>query len=139
MGGHVHEVAGVGHERAQCVGGGQRGLGRRRHLHQVDVEVQQAGVGHAARRGQGVVEHGLGFQRPRSVGGTPGGQVPQRPGGEVEQRVGVERGHVEVVGVRGVNLAHRLGVGERPAAEILGRLGGRIAMGDRLDQRSLDR
>ena len=41
---HVHQVAGVGDERAQLVGDRQRPLGERRHLHQVHVEVHESGV-----------------------------------------------------------------------------------------------
>ena len=42
MGRHVHQVAHVGRHLAQPVTGDQRRLRMRRHLHQMDVQVQQA-------------------------------------------------------------------------------------------------
>jgi hypothetical protein len=56
VGGHVHQVAHVGGQLAQAVAGYQRRLRMRRHFHQVDIEVQKAGMVH--RPGQ-MVEGGL--------------------------------------------------------------------------------
>ena len=49
---HVHQVAGVGDERAQLVGDRQRLLGERRHLHQVHVEVHESGGACGRRAGR---------------------------------------------------------------------------------------
>jgi hypothetical protein len=46
---HVDEMAGVGSQAPQGIGRLESHLRRRRHLHQVDVEVQQPGVRQAVR------------------------------------------------------------------------------------------
>ena len=43
--GMCSQVAGVGHQPAQLIGRRQRPLREGRHLHRVDVDVQQPGVG----------------------------------------------------------------------------------------------
>ena len=102
---------------------GGRLLGRRRHLHQVDVQVQEPGMP-VRRRGRA---RAPGPPSPRGVrapcGGLAGAQVPQLPRGEVHQRVGVEGGDVEVVGGQCVDGAHGVGVGRVPHRAVLG--GGR--------------
>ncbi len=50
VGRHVQQVAGIGHEVAQLVAGAQRAFRVRRHLHEVDVHVQQAGMALASGR-----------------------------------------------------------------------------------------
>ena len=49
MGRHVDQVTGVGDEFAQRVARLQRLLRERGHLHQVNVEMQEAGVAHCVR------------------------------------------------------------------------------------------
>ena len=44
--GHVHQVAHIGGQLAQAVAGYQRRFRMRRHFHQMDVEVQKAGMVH---------------------------------------------------------------------------------------------
>jgi hypothetical protein len=63
VGRHVDEVAGVGDERAQLVGDRQGPLGKRRHLHQVQVEVHESGVRAAAGPVERALEHLLGLER----------------------------------------------------------------------------
>ena len=50
---HVNEVAHVGREFAQPVAGDQRHFGVRRHLHQMHMQMQQAGMAHRRRAGSG--------------------------------------------------------------------------------------
>ena len=77
VGGHVRQVAHVGAHLAQPVAGDQRRLRMRRHLHQVDVQVQQAGMVH--RPGQiaeGGLEHLARLERAGAGRGLAGTQVP---------------------------------------------------------------
>ena len=135
---HVQQVPGVGDQRAQHVGRAQRLFGVGGHLHQVDVEVQQAGVGHTAGEVERPLEHSLDLQCARARRRLAGRDVPQLPGGEVHHRVGVERGDVEVVGVARVDAGHRVGVGELARREVLDRLGPREPLRQRVDQVALD-
>ena len=87
VGGHVHQVPHVGGQLAQAVAGYQRRLGMRRHFHQVDVEVQKAGMVH--RPGQiaeGVLENLARLDRAGAGRGLAGTQVPHAPGRTVEDR-----------------------------------------------------
>ena len=56
MGRHVEEMAGIGNEVAQSVRCAQRPFGRRRHLHEVDIHVQEARMAVAA-SAHGRLEH----------------------------------------------------------------------------------
>src|SRR5690606_3590467 len=114
VGRHVEQVPGVGYGAAQPVGDGEGRFGGRRHLHQVDVQVDDAGVVRAGVGGEGRVEDGLGLQGGGALGGASGAQVPQLPGGEVRLGVGAERGDVRVVGGEPVHLPHAVRVGLVP-------------------------
>ena len=136
---HVHEVAGVGDERAQLVGDRQRLLGERRHLHQVHVEVHESGVRAAAGPLERALEHLLGLERRRTLGRQARVAIPQRPRREVHQRVGEERRDVELVGMRAIHVTHRLGVVSVPRDEVGRRVVDLVAAPERLDERPLDR
>ena len=136
---HVHEVAGVGDERAQLIGDRQRLLGERRHLHQVHVEVHEPGVRAAAGLLETALEHLLGLERRRTLGRQARIAIPQRPRREVHQRIGEERRDVEVVGVRAIHVTHRLGVVGVPRDETGRRVIGLVAAPERLHQRPLNR
>ena len=136
---HVPQVAGVGHEVPQPVGHVHRRLGRRRHLHEVDVEVQHPRVLEPTGQGHRALEHLARLHGPGPGRGRAGRDVPQLPGGEVHQRVGVQHGDVEVVGVLGVHAAHRVGVRRVPHREVRARVGARIAVVEGRGQRLLHR
>ena len=140
VGGHVHEVAGVGDEVAQLVGGPQRPLREGRHLHRVHVHVQQAGVGAiAVRAGHPALEHRHRLGRVGALGGLAGLQVPELPGRAADQRLGAQRGDVAVVAELCVDLAHGGRVLVVPGGAVLGRRVLREARPQRSDQRPLDR
>ena len=90
---------------------GSASCGLRRHLHRVQVEVQDAGMFATGGGGQRVVEDPLGLHHPRAGRGLAGSGVPQRPCGHVDQRVGGQRLHVDVVGIGLGQRRHRVGVG----------------------------
>jgi hypothetical protein len=136
---HVHEMAGVGHQPAERVGGVERLLRMRRHLHQMDVQVQQTRVGHATWTFERRVEHILRFERARPRGRPAGRQIPQCPGRGVHQRIGIQRGDIEVVAVGGVDLAHRARITGRPDRQVIAGLSCGIPLSDRADQRLLER
>src|SRR5215813_9204125 len=50
VGGHMHQVAHIGGELTQTVSGNQCDFRMRRHFHQMDVEVQKAGMVHRLRQ-----------------------------------------------------------------------------------------
>ena len=131
------QVAGVRNQVPQLVARGERPLRMRRHLHQVDVHVQQAGMGRLApvpapayRR----FEHLYGFRRVRALGDRTGLQIPQRPRRAVHDRLGEQRLDVRVVPVLPVHGAHRGGVVVVPGAHVGGGLRRRIAAAQRPDQ-----
>ena len=130
---HVHQVAGIRDHVAQAVGRGPGPLGLGRGLHGVDVEVVGRRVARGA--GQHVLQHGddlVGSGLHHPVGG------PQVPGPQVHQGLGEERPHVGVGRIRGVHLAHGVGVGPIQAGAVLGRRPG-IALRQGRDQGPLDR
>jgi hypothetical protein len=140
MGRHVHEMAGIRHEVAQPVAGAQRALRERRHLHQVDIEVQQAGMVPA--RGdvaEGALQHLdrlLGAGAGRRLAGL---EVPHQPGRLVHDRLGEHRAQVEIVRMGMEQLAHLDGEGLVPGGLVLDRLALRVARRQRSDQRLFDR
>ena len=139
MGRHVDQVAAVGHQLGQPVAMLQRGLGRGRHLHQVNVHVQQAGMVPRARHGgEGVFQHRLRLQRRGAFGRLARRQVPQQPRRAVHQRLGEDRDDVQIVAVPAMDLAHRVGKRVVPRAEILDLRVGRVAARQRIDQVVLD-
>ncbi len=133
-------MACVGHQVAQQVRGGQRILRGRRHLHGVQIQMQDPGVFASGRRGQRVVEDPLGLHHPRPRRRLAGSGVPQRPCGDVDQRVGGQRLHVDVVGVRLGEGDHGVGVGGVPGVQRVGvvRVVGGEAGLQRLDQAVFD-
>ena len=139
--GHVLQVARVGHQIPQQVRGGQRVLRTGRHLHGVQVEVQDAGVCPAGGGGKRLVENPLGLHHPRAGRRLAGSGVPQRPCGQVDQRVGGQRLHVDVVGISLGQRRHRVGVGGAAGLQGVGVV--RVVSGEsglqRLDQPLFDR
>ncbi len=70
MGRHMHKMPGVRYQRAQHITRLQRGLGRRRHFHQVNVKMQQTRVGHGpVNRVQGEFQNLLRLKRGGPFGG----------------------------------------------------------------------
>ena len=114
----------------------------RRHLHQVDVHVQQAGVGRFAPVPRAAASP---LRAPRSLPPCPrprdraGLQIPQRPRRAVHDRFGEQRLDVRVVPVLPVHGAHRGGVVVVPGAHVGGGLRRRIAAAQRPDQGLLRR
>ena len=135
---HVLQVPGVGHEPAQLVGRRQRALRKRRHLHRVEVQVQQPGV-RLRRARHAPLQHGERLERVGALGRLAGLQVPELPRSPADQRLGEQRGHVGIVAELAVGGPHRLGVGVAPERALLGRRRRREARCQRLDQRTLDR
>jgi hypothetical protein len=135
---HVHEMAGVGDERAQLVGDRQRLLGERRHLHQVHVEVDEPGVCAPAGPIERTLEHLLGLERRGALARQARVAIPKRPRREVHQRVAEERRDVEIVGMGAVHITHRPGVVGVPRDEVARRFVGLIAAPERVDERLLD-
>lgn len=132
--GHVQEMPGVRHQAPQPVRHGQGQFGRGRHLHEVDVEVQDARVGAAGGPGQRPFQHGAGLAGAGAGGGLAGAQVPQLPGREVHQRVRVQGGHVRVVRGEFVDGPHAVGVRRVPHRAVLGGLRLRVAGAQGTDQ-----
>ena len=104
--GHVHQVAGAGHEIAEPLRARQGALRVRRGLDGVDVIVVGAGVigvpiEHRLQRGHDLQRARRGLSRLR----------PEAPGAQIHQGFGEERGGVEIVGICGAERAHRIGVG----------------------------
>ena len=63
VGRHVDEMARIGNEAAQRITGAQGPLGVGRHLHEVDIHVEHAGMLHAVWSCHGAFEHCYGFCR----------------------------------------------------------------------------
>ena len=123
VGGHVPQVARVGHEVAQAVGGAQRPFRMRGHLQDVEVHVQQAGMVRLARGFAGAdafFERRERFEGVRALGRIARPEVPQDPGRAVHERLGEQRAHVRVARERPVHLAHRIGVVVVPPVEVAG-------------------
>ena len=139
VGRHMEQVAAVGHQRAERVGRPEGTLGVRRHLHQVDVHVQHAGMRRARRPLQRELQHPPRLRGVRAGRGPARRQIPQLPRRHVHQRVGEQGGDVEVARVIEVGLAHRPGVALVPCRSIHRRLRRRVAGGDRGDERLLGR
>ena len=136
---HVDEVTGIGDDLAQPVAGPQCYLRKRRHLHQVDIEVQQARVIPCRRDFvESIFQHLPAFLGARSRRRARG-QVPHLPRRLVHQRLGKHRPDFEIVRMGGEDLSHFLCVGLVPRRHILDRLTLRIARGERLDHRPLER
>ena len=134
--GHVLEMAAVGHQAAQPVGCLERLLGRRRHLHGVDVHVQQAGVGRLSGRlmvPQCLFQHFNDAARVGALRVLARLQVPELPRSAVHHRLRIEHGDVRVARVLGVDLAHGIGIGVVKRGEV-DRRHLRTALGDGGDQ-----
>ena len=140
MGRHVHEMARIGHEVAQPVAGAQRTLRERRHLHQMDVEVQQAGMIPARRDvAEGAFQHLDRLLRAGARRRLAGLEVPHLPRRLVHDRLGIDRAQVEIVRMGAEQLAHLDGEGLVPGRLVLDHLALRVARRQRADQRLLDR
>ncbi len=115
MGRHVDQVARIGHQIAQPVAGPERALRERRHLHQVNVEMQQAGM---VPRGREILERA--FENLDRLGGAgilgdaASAEIPHLPRRLVHDRVGEDRADVEIVTPGLEHRAHRLGEGLVP-------------------------
>ena len=106
--GHVHEMAGIRHEVLEPVAVTEGAFGVRRHLHQVDVHVQQARMIPGARglfKGALKDSHSLGGRGIRVRYALV--KIPELPRRPVHHGLGIETGDVEVVGVCLVDRLHR--------------------------------
>ena len=138
MGRHVDQVPGIGADVAQPVALAQRAFGMRRHLHQVDIEVQQPrvipGAGDARKSGVEDLD-GLGGQR--ALRHAARFQVPHLPGRAVHDRLGKHRQHVQIFRKSRQHGPHRIGEGVVPRRHVVDRLRTRVAGIERIDQRAL--
>ncbi|OPZ50356.1 MAG: hypothetical protein BWY91_02869 [bacterium ADurb.BinA028] len=139
VGRHVLQMPRVRHQSSEQVRDRQRPLGGRRHLHQVDVHVQEARMLRAPGGSQRGLKDRLRLQGSRPFGRLPGALVPQLPRREVHQRLGVEAGHVEVAAMRGIHLAHGGGILHLPGRALLDRTAVGIPGQQGSGQRLLDR
>jgi hypothetical protein len=137
---HVHQMARVRHQVAQVVARTQRALRERRHLHQVDVEVQQAGMRPRGRKVlEALLQHFHRLGRAGVLGDAPGPEIPHLPGRLIHDRVGEHRAHVEIVAIFLEHRPHRRGEGLVPRRLVFDRLALRVADEQCMDQRLLDR
>ena len=135
--GHVPQVAGVRHQVAQQVACGEGALGMRRHLHQVDVHVQQAGVGRFApgfAPFHGPFKDLDRFRRVRALRDGTGLQIPQSPRRAIHDRLRKQRRDVRIVPVFLVDRAHRRRVVVIPGTHVGGGFRRRISAAKRTDQ-----
>ncbi len=136
---HVDQVACVRHDLAQPVAGPHRLLREGRHLHQVDVEVQQARMVPALRQvAHRAFQHGPRLLGAGALARAAGAQVPHLPGRLVHDRLGEDGDDLQVGRMRPVDLAHRLRIGGVPRHHVIDRLSLRIARAQRLDQQVFD-
>lgn len=129
-----------GGELTQTVAADQRCFRMRRHLHQMDVEVQKTWMVH--RPGQIAkcgLKHVAGLDRAGAGRGFAGTQVPHAPGCPVKDRFHKDGAQIEVVGMRLMGAAHGIGKGIVPGALVVNRIAPRIARRQRLDQRTFRR
>ncbi len=121
---HVDQVAGIGHQRAQGVGGLQRPFRERRHLHQVDIEVEDARVAHGGGvERQRLLQHGLGLLGGGALRRSAGLQVPHLPRRAVQKRLGEDGAHVEAPAVCAESAAHGVRESVVPRRHVVDRLG----------------
>ncbi|CRK33063.1 hypothetical protein BN1708_006007, partial [Verticillium longisporum] len=141
--GHVEEVAGVGDEGAQVVGGREAVFWVGRHFEEVNVEVQQTRVlGAASWRGTGGGGGRGGCGVRQTEGAVEDGPHLERMGaGRVEVHDGVDANgdDVEIVGKLGVDSLHGMGKGEIPGLAVGVRFGLGISTADGGDEGSLHR
>ena len=128
------------HDLAQPVAGPERFLRERRHLHQVHVEVQQAGVIPRRRhRVEGRFQKPHALVGPGALGRPPRGQIPHLPRRLVHDRLGEHRADLQILRVGLEHLAHFGGEGLVPGRHVVQRLALRVARLERMDQGVLDR
>ena len=140
VGGHVDQVPGIRHQIAQPVARPQRALREGRHLHQVDVEMQEPRmVPRGGDVAEGALQHVDRLRRAGALGDAPGLEVPHLPGRQVHDRLGEDGAHLEVVAVGVEHPAHGVRIGGVPRRLVLDGLALRIARGQGADQRLLDR
>ena len=110
VGWHVNEMARIGNEAAQRISGAQGPFGVGRHLHEVEIHVEHAGMVHAVWSRHGAFQYRNGFCGVGTFGGFSGLDIPELPGRAVHDRLGEEGGDIQIVLVGGVNFAHGGGV-----------------------------
>ncbi|CRK04361.1 hypothetical protein BN1723_008873 [Verticillium longisporum] len=153
--GHVEEVAGVGDEGAQVVGGREAVFWVGRHFEEVNVEVQQTRVlgaaswrgtgggggrgGCGVRQTEGAVEDGPHLERMGAGRRLACLELPHVPGVEVHDGVDANGDDVEIVGKLGVDSLHGMGKGEIPGLAVGVRFGLGISTEDGGDEGSLHR
>ena len=110
VGRHVVEMARVRHQAVELIARPQRLLRVGRHLHQVDVEVQQTGMGRAAllfHLPERPFEDLLRLQGAGALHRLAGAQIPQLPRRTSHDGVGKEDGDIQIPGPLPVGIAHR--------------------------------
>ena len=110
VGRHVYEMARIGNEAAQRVTGAQGPFGVGRHLHEVDIHVEHAGMAHAVWNCHGTFEHRYGFCRISTFGGFSSLDVPELPRRTVHDGFGEEGRHIQIVFMGEIDFAHGGGV-----------------------------
>lgn len=156
VGGHVEEVAGVGDEGAQVVGGREAVFWVGRHFEEVNVEVQQTRVlgaaswrgtdgdgggrgGCGVRQTEGAVENGLHLECLGAGRRLACLELPHVPGVEVHDGVDVNGDDVEIVGELGMDSLHGMGKGDIPGLAVGVRCGLGVSTEDGGDEGSLHR
>ena len=136
---HVDEVPRVRHQFAQMIARNQSFFGCWRHLHQVDIEVQDAGMRAPRICVHETFQNGLrgdGFSiRPDGAFG----EVPHLPRRLVHHRFGIDGADIDIVGERLMHSAHGGGIVIVPRALMLDGLALGIAGWKSFDQRAFFR
>ncbi len=94
-----------------------------RHLHQVDVHVQQTRMRFAAcllHLRDRLFQHLHRLSRVGALGGLAGRQIPERPRRPVHQRLCEQRANVWVIRECPIHLPHRVGIGVVPGIAVFG-------------------
>ena len=111
MGRHMGKMTAIRHHVAQPITGPERQLGKRRHLHQMHIQMQQPRMIPTCRP---VTERGLQHLArlggPGALGDLAGGQIPHLPGRLVHDRLDEDRSGFQVVRMGFEDLAHGVGV-----------------------------
>ena len=106
---HMPEMTAFRRQRAQLIGRSQSALRGGRHLHRVNIQVQQTRMWMGTLR-HALFEHRHHLKRVCVVKRLSGFQIPQAPRGAVHHRFRKQGGDIEVAGELCVNVAHSAGV-----------------------------
>ena len=137
MAGHMHQMARIRDQSPQDIACFQRFFRKRGHFHQVHIEVQDAGMFHAAGQGHMMFKDAPCLLRGSTRGHRAAAQVPHVPRRQVHQCIDKSCRNVGIIGEFGRNLAHRIGKGRIPGGHIVDRIALGVAGRQGGDQRGL--